>query len=128
MGREINPITFCEMLTPMNAPMAMAMAELMSRLRRSTRCSKNDILPPGSCSGVDVDGSDCCVVIGRILVWRAYGFRRRLWQAGIGMRHMAGIAGCIDWPGLRRYRRFARYSSFRSRNGRDGGSLCGLRS
>src|ERR1700680_1852674 len=72
------------MLTPTKAPTAMASAELMSRLRKSTRCSKNDILPPGSCSGADWEGSDCGVVIRGFLVRDAYGFRRwRLRRAGI---------------------------------------------
>src|SRR5512142_721414 len=83
------------MLTPTPAPTAIASAELMSRLRKSTRCSKNDILPPGSCSGADVERSDCGVVIRRFLVWDAYRFRLRcLGRLGIGVRRKAR-------PGLR---------------------------
>src|SRR5579863_2850193 len=127
MGREINPRSFWETLTPTNAPMAIASAELMSRLRKSTRCSKNDILPPGSCSAADEEGSDCGVVIRRFLVWDAYWFRRRVGRIGIGVGRKAGpilrfrlsfrlrLRLMLTMRGHIRTRRFAGHRAFRSR-------------
>src|SRR3981189_3139477 len=76
----MKPMTFWEMLTPIMAPTAMAIAELISRFRRSTRCSKNDIFPPASCSGGIAGASDCGVVIRRFLL----GWGRRV-------RHCRGL-------------------------------------
>src|SRR6266550_1411988 len=80
MGRTMNPMTFCETATPTIAPTAMAIAELIIRFRKSTRCPKNDIFPPASCSGGIADASDCGVVIRRFLL----GWGRRV-------RHCRGL-------------------------------------
>src|SRR5260370_37474364 len=107
MGREMKPMTFWEMVTTIMATTAMAIAELIRRLRRSTRCSKNDILPPASCSGGVSDGSDGEVVIRRFPLGWGRGVRRnrrrgrvrakRLLDCGCGL-HLE--SGRIDsWRG-----------------------------
>src|ERR1700689_3039817 len=47
----MNAMKRFETASPRAAPMAIAIAELISRLRRSTRGSKKDIRPPSSSSG-----------------------------------------------------------------------------
>src|SRR5882672_4682556 len=114
------------MLTPIMAPTAMAIAELISRFRKSTRCSKNDIFPPASCSGGTAGASDCGVVIRRFLLGRGRRVRhcrglvrvrvgRQLayyWSARVcgrqGARHSSlwfhrsrRNRGRLDWAGLR---------------------------
>src|SRR3981189_2642058 len=98
----MKPMTFWEMLTPIMAPTAMAIAELISRFRRSTRCSKNDVFPPASCSGGIADASDCGVVIRRFLL----GWGRRV-------RHCRGLVR------VRMGRQFG-YSSSARVSGRQG--------
>ena len=88
----MNPMTLWATLTPTIAPIAMASAELISRLRRSTRWSKNDILPPVSCSSSVVEGSDCGVVIRGFLVGSLHGFRQRMLRTGLGWRPRCSFA------------------------------------
>ncbi len=89
----MKPMTFWEMLTPIMAPTAIAIAELISRFRRSTRCSKNDILPPASCSGGVSDGSDGEVVIRRFLLSWSRGVRRNRRRGGVRTERLLDCGG-----------------------------------
>src|SRR6202040_1177031 len=46
IGRVTYLMTYFATYTPTNAPIAIAISELIIRLRSSTRCSKNVICPP----------------------------------------------------------------------------------
>src|SRR5258708_22064470 len=134
MGREMRSMTLWEMLTPTIAPTAMAIAELISRLRKSTRCSKNDIFPPASCSGGVAKGSDGGVVIRRFLLgWGrrvrcncrrvvVRWWRRTCWSFSVN-RRLDARHGSF-WFHLRRYvrRRLNRWR-YRRRRGGSGGGL-----
>src|SRR6266853_1752217 len=133
MGREMRSMTLWEMLTPTMAPRAMAIAELISRLRRSTRCSKNDIFPPASCSGGVAKGSDGGVVIRRFLLgWgRRVGcncrrvvvrWRRTCWGFSVN-RWLDARHGSFWFHGRRYVRGRLNRRRHRWRRGRSGGGL-----
>src|SRR5271170_666146 len=70
MGLVMMVIKYFDRETPINAPIAKEISELIIRFRNSVRCSKNVIAPPGSSSttatapGADTTGPAAASIIG----------------------------------------------------------------